>query len=91
MTLQPWSPTSNRLDNFIFRVGADLVGAEFFSAGGEAAMTAEQDPTISYVLEMWRGAFGEPPAILVDPAQMLVLLEAHLSHQRPDPSQESRA
>ena len=54
-------------------------------------MTAEQDPTISYVLEMWRGAFGEPPAILVDPAQMLVLLEAHLSHQRPDPSQESRA
>ena len=38
---------------------------------------AEMDPRISQVMDLWRRAFGEPPAILVAPEQMLVLIEFH--------------
>jgi hypothetical protein len=38
-------------------------------------MTAEAD-AIGQVVELWCEAFGEPPAILLEPAQMLVLIEA---------------
>jgi hypothetical protein len=55
-------------------------------------MTVEQSPAISRVVELWRATFGEPPSILLEPAQMLVLIEAHAAAGSPplDRSQESR-
>jgi len=43
---------------------------------------AESDPAIGRVVELWCKAFGEPPAILLEPAQMLVLIEAHAERGR---------
>ena len=37
---------------------------------GDAELTPER------MSELWRIAFGEPPAIIVEPAQMLALIEA---------------
>ena len=54
-------------------------------------MTIEQSPAIGRVVELWCATFGEPPSILLEPAQMLVLIEAHAARSQPfDRRQESR-
>jgi hypothetical protein len=40
-------------------------------------MTGQAIQTIGEVVDLWRATFGEPPASLIEPAQMMALLEAH--------------